>query len=159
MKKIFIFLLIITALFISSCSSKENNNSNDNGPVVTESQTKISLSGMSDFNEYFTLKVSYDSSRLPVSITITPKSGVTVVSVSYSRYYTGKWQSREYAVGGACSGMSGGMLTQCRQYGYYFNNTYAVNSIGTVAFNNDLEGFYKWFNLDSTEYFSAVIYI
>jgi len=166
MKKYILFLLIIISFLVSSCSSDSNNNSDysssgnsGNGSTVTEFPTKVYISEMSDFKEYFTFNTNYDSSYLPISFTITPKSGVTVESVSYSRYYSGKWQSRYYAIGGACAGFSGGMLTQCRQFGYDFYKTYATNRIGTVTFNNNLEDFYKWFNINSNENVYAVIYI
>jgi hypothetical protein len=156
-------LFFLTGCGTSTVEDEYTSTSTTNTSTSTENvdtRKKVVISSMSNFSQYFTMTDVSDKYRLPISISIQPKSGVTVESLSYNRIISGSWQDYAHSSGSACIGMTGGQLAGCKSLGNSFSKSYVVSNTGTVSFNNGtLEGFYKWLDKDYTEYFNAVIYV
>ena len=146
MKKFFLLILTIFAVIsLSACEPTVQSDKN-NEIVIPERGPRfqtITFTSEKDFNRYFTMSTSRtrDTFNRINQVTIQPRPNVRVESLNVSFTFYGQFNHTA-----TCSGLTGGMLEQCRRPVNY-RHVYVINSTGTTNFNVDRpSNFSRWVN-------------
>lgn len=132
-------LLLFILFFVLACEPTNESYSATNNSVVLPqkpiSEIRFTVIGDEEFRDHFNVNIQYGSQRLPLSISITPKSHVVEVhEIFYNITVNGNY------IGIAC--ITRGGAQACNPIRYF--HSFTVRQSGETKFNEEISNLHRW---------------